>query len=221
MDFSQEQIADFSLHQPNNSDPDPLDPALQNFDDSIDTQLRNAAAATEVGAVASVEVQEAVADDLQSGLNDGQNDQGEPHPSTPTRAWLSQSQKGQEVDLTDLVSQKDAVRALRKYTTLTNSEIFRRVGVSSSGGYRYLRGEEREKETRGRKRKLDETIVNRIIHEIESQPAGEKTKSWEELCKIVGVNGIAPVTLKRAVEGAGYYKCSHCQRGTRFDIPGV
>ena len=90
------------------------------------------------------------------------------------------------------------------------------MGVSSSGGYRYLRGEEREKETRGRKRKLDETIVNKIIHEIESQPAGEKTKSWEELCKIVGVSGIAPVTLKRAVEGAGYYKCSHCQRGKLF-----
>jgi hypothetical protein len=46
--------------------------------------------------------------------------------------------------------------------------------VSSSGGYRYLSGEDiRDEETRGRKRKLDDIVINKIIHEIESQPVGE------------------------------------------------
>lgn len=136
------------------------------------------------------------------------------------RASPPPGQNGKENHDSIIVSQQDAVRALRKYTTLTNTEIFRRVGVSASGGYRYLRGEDiKDKETRGRKRKLDESVVNRIIHEIESQPVGEKTRSWEELCKMAGVEGVAPVTLKRAVESAGYYKCSHCQRGA-FPGPG-
>jgi transposase len=134
--------------------------------------------------------------------------------ASSARPSPSQVQNSKEVVDSIAVSQQDAVRALRKYTTLTNTEIFRRVGVSSSGGYRYLRGEDiRDKETRGRKRKLDDTVINKIIHEIESQPVGEKTRSWEELCKLAGVEGVAPITLKRAVESAGYYKCSHCQRG--------
>ena len=131
------------------------------------------------------------------------------------RASPPLAQTGKENHDSIIVSQQDAVRALRRYTTLTNTEIFRRVGVSASAGYRYLRGEDiKDKETRGRKRKLDESVINRIIHEIESQPVGEKTRPWEELCKSAGVEGVAPVTLKRAVESAGYYKCSHCQRGT-------
>jgi transposase len=135
--------------------------------------------------------------------------------TSSARASPSQAQNCKEHHDSIAVSQQDAVRALRKYTTLTNTEIFRRVGVSASGGYRYLRREDiKDKETRGRKRKLDESVVNRIINEIESQPVGEKTRSWEELCKMAGVEGVAPVTLKRAVESAGYYKCSHCQRGT-------
>jgi hypothetical protein len=77
-----------------------------------------------------------------------------------------------------------------------------------------LRGENiRDKETRGRERKLDNVVINKIIHEIGSQPVGEKTRSWEELCKLAGVEGVAPITLKRTVESAGYSKCSHCQRG--------
>lgn len=208
MDFSQDPIADFPLHQMPNGD---LDSSQHHFNDNIVGQLESAAEAV---AVATDEATRALNESNNSNAADEAPEPGDAENTTPARAWLSQSQKGQDVDLSNLVSQKDAVRALRKYTTLTNNEIFRRVGVSSSGGYRYLRGEEKEKETRGRKRKLDETIVNRIILEIEGQPAGEKTKSWEELCKAVGVSGIAPVTLKRAVEGAGYYKCSHCQRGT-------
>jgi hypothetical protein len=133
---------------------------------------------------------------------------------SPARASPPQAANDKEGYDSITVSQQDAVRALRKYTTLTNTEIFRRVGVSASGGYRYLRGEDiKDKETRGRKRKLDESVINKIIHEIESQPVGEKTRPWEELCKTAGVEGVAPVTLKRAVESAGYYKCSHCQRG--------
>ena len=76
--------------------------------------------------------------------------------------------------------------ALRKYTILTNTEIFRRVGMSSSGGYRYLRREDiRDKETRGQKGKLDDIVINKIIHEIESQPVGEVSE------------GI-PITIDRA-----------------------
>lgn len=146
------------------------------------------------------------------------NDAAEPSPrrsSSSTRVSYSPAGHGKDSHDSITVSQQDAVRALRKYTTLTNTEIFRRVGVSASGGYRYLRGEDiKEKETRGRKRKLDESVVSCIIREIESQPVGEKTKSWEELCKMAGVEDVAPVTLKRAVESAGYYKCNHCQRGT-------
>ena len=156
-----------------------------------------------------------------SNLNAGARDSAEAGLAEPARAWLSSAQKGQDMEDARLPSQKDSVRALRKYTTLTNAEIFRRVGVSTSGGYRYLRGEgdkdpgKEHKETRGRKRKLDEDVVKRVIHEIEYQPIGEKTKSWEELCKLSGLPGIAPVTLKRAIENAGYYKCSHCQRVTK------
>lgn len=166
-------------------------------------------------------------------FNSGTRDAAEDRPAEPSRPSVPNGQKSQprnqgpesEIEESKLVpapSQKDAVRALRKYTTLTNAEIFRRVGVSTSGGYRYLRGEGDKgepgekgahKETRGRKRKLDEEVVRRVIHEIETQPVGEKTKSWEELCKSAGVTEIAPVTMKRAVENAGYYKCSHCQRG--------
>jgi transposase len=139
--------------------------------------------------------------------------------TSPARTSPSQAANDKEGHDSIKVSQQDAVRALRKYTTLTSTEIFRRVGVSASGGYRYLRGEDiKDKETRGRKRKLDEAVVNRIIHEIESQPVGEKTRPWEELCKMAGVEGVAPVTLKRAVESAGYYKCSHCQRGTFHSV---
>jgi transposase len=151
---------------------------------------------------------------LTNRVGDDAVEQSETASNSSARASPSQAPNGKELDDSITVSQQDAVRALRKYTTLTNTEIFRRVGVSSSGGYRYLRGEDiRDKETRGRKRKLDEFVVNRIIHEIESQPVGDKTKSWEELCRLAGVDGVAPVTLKRAVESAGYYKCSHCQRG--------
>ena len=57
-------------------------------------------------------------------------------------------------------------------------------------------------------------MVKQVIHEIERQPPGEKTKSWEELCKNAAVE-VTPVTLKRAVENAGYYKCPACQRGKR------
>jgi transposase len=133
------------------------------------------------------------------------------------RPSVSRLQKGMEMEHELVPSQKDSVRALRKFTTLTNAEIFRRVGVSNSNGYRYLRNEpekddEKPKPGRGRKRKLDETVVKQVIHEIEHQPAGEKTKSWEELCKHAGVE-VTPVTLKRAVENAGYYKCPACQRG--------
>lgn len=136
------------------------------------------------------------------------------------RPSLSRMQRGMEIEHELVPSQKDSVRALRKYTTLTNAEIFRRVGVSNSNGYRYLRNEpekdldEKTKPGRGRKRKLDETVVKQVIHEIDKQPAGEKTKSWEELCKHAAVE-VTPITLKRAVENAGYYKCPACQRGKR------
>jgi transposase len=134
------------------------------------------------------------------------------------RPSVARLQKGMEIEHELVPPQKDSVRALRKYTTLTNAEIFRRVGVSNSNGYRYLRNEsdkdpdEKPKPGRGRKRKLDETVVKQVIQEIERQPAGEKTKSWEELCKHTGAE-VTPVTLKRAVENAGYYKCPACQRG--------
>lgn len=134
------------------------------------------------------------------------------------RPAVARLQQGMQIEHELVPSQKDCVRALRKYTTLTNAEIFRRVGVSNSNGYRYLRNEpekdseEKPKPGRGRKRKLDETVVKQVIQEIEKQPAGEKTKSWEELCRHAGVDA-TPITLKRAVENAGYYKCPACQRG--------
>src|ERR1700722_6001647 len=83
--------------------------------------------------------------------------------TSSARASPSRAQNGKEVVDSIAVSQQDARRALCKYTTLTNTEIFRRVGVSSSGGYHYLRGEDiRDIETRGRKRKLDDTVINNI-----------------------------------------------------------
>ena len=164
--------------------------------------------------------------ELASAANETANEQ---HTKSPTdvrtelqfaelnRPSVSRLQKGMEIEHELVPSQNDSVRALRKFTTLTNAEIFRRVGVSNSNGYRYLRNEpekddDKPKPGRGRKRKLDETAVKQVIHEIEHQPAGEKTKSWEELCKHAGVE-VTPVTLKRAVENAGYYKCPACQRG--------
>ena len=146
---------------------------------------------------------------------------GEVQFSEVNRPSVVRLQKGMEIEHELVPSQKDSVRALRKYTTLTNAEIFRRVGVSNSNGYRYLRNEpekdpdEKSKPGRGRKRKLDETVVKQVIHDIEKQPAGEKTKSWEELCKGAGVVDVTPITLKRAVESAGYYKCPACQRGKK------
>lgn len=141
------------------------------------------------------------------------------HFAELNRPSISRLQKGMEIEHDLVPSQKDCVRALRKFTTLTNAEIFRRVGVSNSNGYRYLRNEpdkddDKPKLGRGRKRKLDEAVVKQVIHEIERQPPGEKTKSWEELCKNAAVE-VTPVTLKRAVEHAGYYKCPACQRGKR------
>jgi transposase len=143
---------------------------------------------------------------------------GEVHFAELNRPSIARLQKGMEIEHELVPSQKDSVRALRKFTTLTNAEIFRRVGVSNSNGYRYLRNEpekdtdEKTKPGRGRKRKLDETVVKQVIQDIEKQPVGEKTKSWEELCKGAGVD-VTPITLKRAVENAGYYKCPACQRG--------
>lgn len=142
------------------------------------------------------------------------------------RPSVARLQKGMELEHELVPSQKDSVRALRKFTTLTNAEIFRRVGVSNSNGYRYLRNEpekdpeDKSKPGRGRKRKLDETVVKQIIHDIEKQPAGEKTKSWEDLCKGAGVE-VTPITLKRAVENAGYYKCPACQRGKMCILSGL
>lgn len=164
--------------------------------------------------------------ELASAANETVNEQ---HAKSPTdvrtelqfaelnRPSVSRLQKGMEIEHELVPSQKDSVRALRKFTTLTNAEIFRRVGVSNSNGYRYLRNEpekddDKPKPGRGRKRKLDETIVKQVIQEIDNQPTGEKTKSWEELCKHAGIE-VTPVTLKRAVENAGYYKCPACQRG--------
>jgi transposase len=123
-----------------------------------------------------------------------------------------------EMKDSQLPSKHDSVRVLRKYTTLTNEEIFRRVGMSYSSGYRALRGGrdeepvEKPKEKRGRKRKLNEDAVKGVIQSIESQPQGEKSQSWDELAKQTGLEGISGITIKRAVEEAGYYKCSHCQR---------
>lgn len=137
------------------------------------------------------------------------------------RPAAARMQKGMEIENEIVPCQKESVRALRKYTTLTNAEIFRRVGVSTSNGYRYLRGgpadrhqdsAEKPKPVMGRKRKLDDFAVSQVIQMIESQPAGEKTTPWEELCKRVGVD-VTAITLKRAVESAGYYKCPACQRG--------
>ena len=144
----------------------------------------------------------------------------EVHFAELNRPSVARLQKGMEIEHELVPSQRDCIRALRKYTTLTNAEIFRRVGVSHSNGYRYLRNvpekgpdeKPKPKPGRGRKRKLDETIVKQIILEIEKQPAGEKTKSWEELCKASQAD-VTPITLKRAVENAGYYKCPACQRG--------
>ena len=146
---------------------------------------------------------------------------GEMHFAELNRPSIARLQKGMEIEHELGPSQKDSVRALRKFTTLTNAEIFRRVGVSNSNGYRYLRNEpekdtdEKSKPGRGRKRKLDETVVKQVIQDIEKQPVGEKTKSWEELCKGAGVVDVTPITLKRAVENAGYYKCPACQRGKK------
>ena len=198
MDFSHESI-NFAMPDTMNGDaPEDV------LNESVLAPLQSSASASE--ATPSV---------LTNEPSDDTREQAEAASVSSARASPSQAQNSNDFDDSITVAQQDAVRALRKYTTLTNTEIFRRVGVSSSGGYRYLRGEDiRDKETRGRKRKLDESIVNKIIHEIESQPVGEKTKSWEELCKLAGVEGVAPITLKRAVESAGYYKCSHCQRGT-------
>ncbi len=154
----------------------------------------------------------------QSTQSPGNAQAGEVQFAQLNRPSVALMQKGMEIEHELVPPQKDSVRALRKYTTLTNAEIFRRVGVSNSNGYRYLRNEpekdaeEKAKPGRGRKRKLDETVVKQVIHEIDKQPAGEKTKSWEELCKHAGVE-VTPITLKRAVENAGYYKCPACQRG--------
>lgn len=145
---------------------------------------------------------------------------GEIHFAELNRPSIARMQEGMKIEHELVPSQRDCVRALRKYTTLTNAEIFRRVGVSNSNGYRYLRNEpekdldDKAKPGRGRKRKLDETVVKQVIHEIEKQPVGEKTASWEELCRHSGVE-VTPITLKRAVENAGYYKCPACQRGKK------
>ena len=196
MDFSQDSL-NFPI-------PDMTDGAIADgiLNENVLAQLQDTADPTEATQSASA--------------NKASDDVPEQSETASASSARGSPQTSKDMDDSITISQQDAVRALRKYTTLTNTEIFRRVGVSSSGGYRYLRGEDiREKETRGRKRKLDESIVHRIILEIDSQPVGEKTKSWDELCKLAGVEGIAPITLKRAVESAGYYKCSHCQRGTR------
>jgi transposase len=168
--------------------------------------------------------------------HDTNGDANEPHANSPgearsgevqfaglNRPSVARLQQGMEIGNELVPSQKDCVRALRKYTTLTNAEIFRRVGVSNSNGYRYLRNEpekdpdEKAKPGRGRKRKLDETVMKQVLQEIEKQPAGEKTKSWEELCKNAQVD-VTPITLKRAVENAGYYKCPACQRGKECEL---
>lgn len=89
----------------------------------------------------------------------------EVHFAELNRPSVARLQKGMEIEQELVPPQRDCIRALRKYTTLTNAEIFRRVGVSHSNGYRYLRNEpdkvadEKAKPGRGRKRKLDETIV--------------------------------------------------------------
>lgn len=145
----------------------------------------------------------------------------EVHFAELNRPSVARLKKGMEIEQELVPSQRDCIRALRKYTTLTNAEIFRRVGVSHSNGYRYLRNEpdkdadEKAKPGGGRKRKLDETIVNQVIVEIEKQPAGEETKSWQELCKMTQA-AIKPITLKRAVEHAGYYKCPACRRVSKM-----
>jgi transposase len=150
---------------------------------------------------------------------------GELHFAEYNRPAASRLQKGMEIEADLVPHQRDCVRALRKYTTLTNAEIFRRVGISTSNGYRYLRnknndldsdGVEKLKPKMGRKRKLDDLVVGQVVQLMESQPAGEKTKTWGELCKHAseraGVD-LSPVTLRRAVENAGYHKCPSCQRG--------
>jgi transposase len=170
----------------------------------------------------SVATEDVSVDELHTRLQDDGRS-GEVQFAEINRPSVARIQKGMEIEHELVPCQKDSVRALRKYTTLTNAEIFRRVGVSNSNGYRYLRNEpdkdadEKPKPGRGRKRKLDEMVVKQVIQEIEKQPAGEKTKSWEELCKHAAVE-VTPITLKRAVENAGYYKCPACQRGTKVVI---
>lgn len=117
-------------------------------------------------------------------------------------------------------SKRDSIRALKKYTTLSNGEIFRRVGVPPRTGYRMLSDNFDRRlsgpETRGRKRTIGDDAVKKMIKILDGQP-GDGHMAWEELGRQVGIQNATAHTIRRALEREGYHKCKACQKGK---VPG-
>lgn len=104
--------------------------------------------------------------------------------------------------------QRKAVLALKKYAgdKLSNNEIFRRVGVSRSTGYRIMKGgPRRNKEAlsrRGRPKKISAEHLKQAHDLLEGSFKNRKV-SWDELGRLLGIEAHGQ-TIRRALQAEGY-----------------
>ncbi len=113
----------------------------------------------------------------------------------------------------DKLPQEVVIRVLKRYTTLSKNEIFRRTGTASRTGRRWLSTMPKRigKGRTGRPPRIGDEVVQKMIEHV-SGPNSERNIGWHELGKEYGIEAHKH-TVQHAMEKAGYKKCQACQRG--------
>ena len=115
----------------------------------------------------------------------------------------------------DELPQELKIRVLKRYTNLSNNDIFRRTGTASRTGRRMLSKlpprPTKGKGRTGRPPRVSHDTVQKMIAHVSGQNS-DRVVGWEDLGKEYGFDAHKH-TIQRAMERAGYKKCHACQKG--------